>query len=752
MLTAWFLVYVAMFGAPRPATQVLAAEAISSQRAVYGEWRIRVKPDKVGQYNDLIQSRGLPLFRGAGGRMVGWWSTLVGDLYEQITIWQYDSMGAFQGAVQQLSGDERFGDFAAKRDPLLAGEVSRFMTLATQGIRPALPERAKFIVHETHQVPLTRMEPYLAFMTTRGLKLLQDHGFRLVGPFASDVGRWRDVTYLFCFESLAERDQLRDALARHPDGKTYGEAIHKFAQQIETRLLMPAAFAYDPVEPDQGRGGAVSLVPHVDSLAPGVFAAGFADRFRSANCGWVTVGESTLLVDLPRGVDVDRFVEELEMSGGKPVKHLALTHWQPGDELLVEQLVQRGVKRIFTSPVLRERILSASEQLKAGIQTFEARNLLELDGLRVDLIPADGVAADAGAAVYLPHAGILFAGPLACHGPRTQLAGSRTDQWVATLRQLEQLVPARVVPAFGSWGGREVLERQRRVLTELRRQVGYIVAQGRPETVLAQQVLIPADYLVWMPYDTPTLEDLKYVYREMTVPLAPYQGSEPDAADPRAHALVLIGDQPHEPGHIEEGLRGMFEATGVIPHFTVDVRSLSAENLSKVELFVILRDGIQRPTDEPATHFAWMTDEQQQALVQYIHDGGAMLNLHNSLGLYPDDGAYLQLVGGRYTGHGPLERFRVEVVDADHPITRGVRNFSVADEQHTPVYDAKAVHLLLQNRSDDGKVMAAAGWTREPGRGRICHLANGHTRESLLHPMYQRLLRNAVEWCLRRGE
>src|SRR5207244_7316857 len=89
------------------------------------------------------------------------------------------------------------------------------------------------------------------------------------------------------------------------------------------------------------------------------------------------------------------------------------------------------------------------------------------------------------------------------------------------------------------------------------------------------------------------------------------------------------------------------------------------------------------------------------------------------------------------------------VVDPNHPITRGVQDFTVADEQHTPPYDKTTVHLFLQNRSNDGKV-AAAGWAYEPGRGRLCHLANGHTREALLHPMYQALLRNAVNWCLRR--
>jgi hypothetical protein len=182
----------------------------------------------------------------------------------------------------------------------------------------------------------------------------------------------------------------------------------------------------------------------------------------------------------------------------------------------------------------------------------------------------------------------------------------------------------------------------------------------------------------------------------------------------------------------------------------VDVRALTAENLGRVQLLVILRDGLQRPSRESKSHYVWMTAEQQQQVADFVANGGAVLNLHNSLGLYPAHGPYLKLMGGRYTGHGPLERFRVEVVDRRHPITRGVDAFSVIDEQHAPDYDKDKVHLLLQARSDEGKI-TAAGWAYEPGRGRLCHLAPGHTREALLHPMYQRLLGNAVNWCLRRA-
>ena len=182
------------------------------------------------------------------------------------------------------------------------------------------------------------------------------------------------------------------------------------------------------------------------------------------------------------------------------------------------------------------------------------------------------------------------------------------------------------------------------------------------------------------------------------------------------------------------------------PHFAVDVRALSAENLAQVQLLVVLKDGMLWPEGNERPYRQWMTMEQQKAVVEFVEAGGGFLNLHNSMGLYPE-GPYLDLVGGRYKGHGPLERFGVEVVDGDHPVTRGVSDFFVADEQHTPSYDSQKVGLLLRNRSDQGKV-AAAGWAYQAGKGRLCHLANGHTRESLDHPMFQRLMRNAVAWCL----
>lgn len=472
-------------------------------------------------------------------------------------------------------------------------------------------------------------------------------------------------------------------------------------------LLLPSAVAF-------------SAFPHQEEIAPGVHAAGFAAKYGSANCGWAVLGNTVLMVDLPSTISAADHLREVRAATGKKDIRLILTGASPKPEL-VREVSGLGIQVI---PATEPRL-----ELPFGATLFRFAGL--------------------GQAVWIPRAGVLFAGPAVVNGPPARLAGLDTGAWIAALKTLEQVPARHVVPGFGSWGAPAIVTRQRRYLAELRRQVGYLVAQDRPRAQIPDEIQIGAEYQVWMSYDNPSREDIDHVYGELTAPFAPF-GNNPPGRGGAPHALVLIGDGPHEPGHLEEGLRPVFEATGVTPHFTVDVKTLNAANLARVPLLVILRDGWMRPNRGDRTGVPWMTPEQEKAVVEFVQAGGSFLNLHNSMGLYPDGGPYLNLVGGRYIGHGPLERFRVEVVDREHPITRGVTAFFAADEQHTPPYDEKKVRLLLRNVSEDGKTTAAAGWAYEPGKGRLAHLASGHTRDALNHPMHQRLMRNAVLWLLRK--
>lgn len=474
-------------------------------------------------------------------------------------------------------------------------------------------------------------------------------------------------------------------------------------------------------------GGSARAQDFVQQAAPGVHLAGFADRYGSANCGWIELEDRTVLIDLPHGVGVEAFLAAVARTTSKPVRSLVLTGEADPENETLRSLKAHGVE-VIAIPAARRTI-----SFGKGVGRIEA-------------IPCDDGLGTAAAALYLPRERILFAGRMVTQGPRAKLPGRDTLAWMATLRKLKQLGASRVVPGFGSWEGEDLLGRQIRFLAELRRQVAFGICLGLPPEEIRKGILLPASFYAWPPYGEPAADDIEHLFREQTVPAAPFGRQGPPGKGDGPQALVLIGDRFHGPEHIQEGLKPVFEATGVTPHFAVDVRALSAETLARVQLLVVLKDGMLWPEGNDRPYRQWMTMEQQEAVVEFVESGGGFLNLHNSMGLYPE-GPYLDLVGGRYKGHGPLERFEVEVVDAEHPVTRGVRDFFVADEQHTPSYDSKRVRLLLRNRSDQGKV-AAAGWAYQAGKGRLCHLANGHTRESLDHPNFQRLMRNAVRWCL----
>ena len=216
----------------------------------------------------------------------------------------------------------------------------------------------------------------------------------------------------------------------------------------------------------------------------------------------------------------------------------------------------------------------------------------------------------------------------------------------------------------------------------------------------------------------------------------------------RPRALALVGDRYHSPVYAREGIARVLLAENIPVTFIEDVTALNAESLGRHQLLVILRDGMNWPNGYDKPPVMWMTDAQQQAVWDFVQNGGGFLALHNAQGIYPPGGLYYKLFGGDYGGHPPPYRFTVRVEDKRHPITAGVEDFEIFDEQHTVKYYLDREHLLLRSISP-ANLEAPAGWWRDAGQGRFCYLAPGHTPEALGHPMMQRLMRNAVNWLLR---
>ena len=216
----------------------------------------------------------------------------------------------------------------------------------------------------------------------------------------------------------------------------------------------------------------------------------------------------------------------------------------------------------------------------------------------------------------------------------------------------------------------------------------------------------------------------------------------------RPRALAIIGDRYHSPVYIRDNLAPAFVRENIPLTFVENVEALSGEALKDFQLLVILRDGMNWPEGYDKPPVKWMTDAQQQAIWDFVEGGGGFLALHNAQGIYPPGGLYYKLFGGDYGGHPKPYVYTVRVENKDHPITAGVEDFEIFDEQHTVKYFLDREHLLLRSIARDN-LASEAGWWRELGKGRFCYLAPGHTPEALGHPMMQRLIRNAVNWLLR---
>ena len=216
----------------------------------------------------------------------------------------------------------------------------------------------------------------------------------------------------------------------------------------------------------------------------------------------------------------------------------------------------------------------------------------------------------------------------------------------------------------------------------------------------------------------------------------------------RPRALALIGDRYHSPVYIRDGLSPALVRENIPVTFIENVEELNAENLKSFELLIILRDGMNWPDGYAKPPVKWMTDVQQQAVWDFVHQGGGFLALHNAQGIYPPGGLYYKLCGGDYGGHPKPYVYTVRIEDKNHPITAGVEDFSIFDEQHTVKYYLGREQLLLRSIAPDN-LQSEAGWWREMGKGRFVYLAPGHTPEALGHPMMQRLIRNSLNWLLK---
>ena len=243
----------------------------------------------------------------------------------------------------------------------------------------------------------------------------------------------------------------------------------------------------------------------------------------------------------------------------------------------------------------------------------------------------------------------------------------------------------------------------------------------------------------------------------------------------RRRALALIGDRYHNSDYIRVALTKVFDGLNVTVDYSVHYDQLSQSLLKNYQLFLSLRDGMIWPGGylgpDAYTHYEaglenandfprpqpqnWITEEQGAAVKEFVNAGGGFYSMHNNSHVSLSSKAYREVQGGAYIGHPPLRPFKVRVVNSSHPITKGIKDFMVNDEQHYVSYDKDPKYVLLEAENIDGLnyekhgTKSIAGWAYDFGKGRVVFTSIGHTIHALWAPEYVKLQKQAIQWLLK---
>jgi predicted dehydrogenase len=147
-----------------------------------------------------------------------------------------------------------------------------------------------------------------------------------------------------------------------------------------------------------------------------------------------------------------------------------------------------------------------------------------------------------------------------------------------------------------------------------------------------------------------------------------------------------------------------------------------------------------------------MTRQQEQGLCAYVRSGGGLFAIHCANAEMGAFAEYQEMIGTRFTGHGPIAEFDVETsADCGDILPRLSPSFAITDEFYIveSTTDAELRHF------QHGMWQFARhslGYVREYGRGRVLYTALGHDERAFAHPEFQDLCAKSLRYVCGQNE
>lgn len=152
-----------------------------------------------------------------------------------------------------------------------------------------------------------------------------------------------------------------------------------------------------------------------------------------------------------------------------------------------------------------------------------------------------------------------------------------------------------------------------------------------------------------------------------------------------------------------------------------------------------------------------ITDAQKEKVLSLFARGTGLVVLHHALCSYQNWPDYERIIGGVYPvppkgqpqvtdsiGYQHDVEVPVVIADPNHPITSGLKDFTLRDEIYWGFRVGADSHpLLTTTHPKSGKPLM---WTRTEGKSRVVFLQLGHDHFAFDNPSFRELVARGILW------
>lgn len=99
------------------------------------------------------------------------------------------------------------------------------------------------VEQRTYTLQPSTVPKYLNQYEKEGYAIQKEHLANLVGYFSTEIGPQNQITHMWAYNDLADREHRRKQLAADPRWQTYREKARPLLMLQENRILIPAPFS-----------------------------------------------------------------------------------------------------------------------------------------------------------------------------------------------------------------------------------------------------------------------------------------------------------------------------------------------------------------------------------------------------------------------------------------------------------------------------------------------------------------------------